>query len=586
MQKCLKLFLGLTLLGLVLMVVLMGLAVRTLSRPTAPMQVEQGTWLVLPVSGSFPDAPPEEPLPFPGMEDPVLTLATLRSTLQRAAADGRIKGLLLEINGLDSGWGATQELRDAIKTFRKSGKQVVTWMESAAEKEYYLASVADQVFLAPEGILLLNGLSVESTFFKGTFEKLGIQADFHAIGEYKSAPESFTRTSMSEPHREMLDAITGSLYQQLLVGIGEGRKLSAEEVAERIDRFDLSGPALVESRLIDGLQYADQVLAGLGSAGDAPPTLELGEYSKTLGVQSGGAPVAILYVRGEIASGESRPGGFSGSSTVGAETILDAMKELEAQDDLKGLVVRIDSPGGSAVAADLMWRAIMHFKERTKLPVIVSMGSMAASGGYWIATVGDKVVAWPGTLTGSIGVFFGKFTFQGLQEKIGARSEQVSRGKYADMFSTTRPFNEDEVKKVGTWLRITYDNFIDKVGKARGMSPAEVDAVARGRVWTGEQALERKLVDALGGFDTALELLRAQAGMEPQAELELRFFPSSGDLLDRLEARLSQLSSARLMAPLGVSARRALDVVSSLPDPATDWELVPQARLPWTLEFR
>lgn len=545
-------------------------------------RVPDNAWLVLGLAGDLPDIAPEEPFPFPGLNSPPLTLVDVRYALGKAKEDRRVRGVLLNLSNFSAGWAVTQELREVIEDFRDSGKQVITYMESGADKDYYLALATDKIYLAPEGTLFLNGLSLEAQFYKDTLDKVGVEAEFYHVGEYKSAPDSYTRNTMSDSHREVLNAIAESLYQQLLKAMASGRKITLEEAQAFIDDFSLAGPKLVESRIIDGLQYEDDVLKEL-NAGEDPETLSVSDYLKSLQdplVQ--GESLAVLYVSGEIRSGESSPGGLASSTSVGSDTIKEAMKDLEDDEDVKGLLVRIDSPGGSALAADVIWHSIMAYKARTQKPVVVSMSNLAASGGYWIATAGDEIVAHPGTLTGSIGVFFGKFSLKGLFEKVGANVEVVSRGRYADMFNPIRHFNEAEAIKVNQWLRTTYDTFLDRVSKARGMTPADVDAVAQGRVWTGEQALDKKLVDALGGFDESLKRLKAKANITPEQKVSLSFYPQSDNVLQRLARQLTVESSPMLPA----QAKNLLRTFAQAEQDARSEEPAPMALIPFTLELR
>lgn len=502
-------------------------------------RIPDDAWLTVQLAGGIPDEAPEEPLPLPGLRHPPPTLVDIRRALLYAKDDRRIKGVVMDLSDFAAGWGVSQELREIIRDFRDSGKQVISYLESGGDREYYVALAGDKIYLAPEGTLFLNGISLEAQFFKDTLDKVGVEAEFYHIGEYKSAPESYTRNTMSDTHKEVLNAIVDSLYKQLLNAMVEGRGMTQEEAAAYIDDFSLAGPKLVEARIVDGLQYQSQVLEDLNK-GEAPETVSLKDYQASLGNRgNSGAALAVLYINGEIRSGESRQGGFTNDSSVGSETIIEAMKDIEEDEDVQGLLLRIDSPGGSALAADMMWQSIVHFKEKTKKPVVVSMSNLAASGGYWIATAGDEIVAHPGTLTGSIGVFFGKFNLTNLLQKVGANIETVSRGKYADMFNATRKFNDDEANKINTWLKTTYDTFLDRVSKARKITPEEVDKVARGRVWTGEQAVDKKLVDALGGFDEGIKRLKLRANLKDTDPVHLEYYPHSDNVFQRLTRQLN-----------------------------------------------
>lgn len=545
MQRGTRVFLALVLFLTAALGGMFALVYFTLSKPHVPT-VPDDVWLEMRLTGAIIDQPPEQPLLLPGLRPPPMTFIDMRRALQEARDDRRVKGVVLYLADVAVGWAMAQEIRVALQDFRQSGKKVMAYIENGGDREYYLALAADEIYLAPEGTLYLNGLSLEAQFFKETLDKVGVTAEFYHVGEYKSAPDSYTRSSMSEPHKEVLNALADSLYKQTLTAMADGRKLTVEESEAYINDFALAGPRLTEARVIDGLKYFDQVMEGLGAPGSRPETMTLDDYFASLSVPTPTGPkLAVLYVSGEIRSGESRPGGFNSSAAVGSDTLHDALADISEDSEVQGLLVRIDSPGGSALAADLIWRDIMRYKEETQKPVVVSMSDLAASGGYWIATAGDHIVAQPGTLTGSIGVFFGRFNLQGLFDKVGYRIETVSRGKFADMFNPNRPFTEAEVNKVNLWLRTTYDSFLSRVAKARHISPAEADAVARGRVWTGEQALTHKLVDTLGGVDEALKILREKAGVDGAGPVQLQMYPQQDNLFDRLVSQLGMQSEAQ-----------------------------------------
>ncbi len=551
MQRRTKLAFGvLFLFSALFLLVLVGL-VRLVSGGNH-VQVPDNALLVLHLNGSYEDAPPGPDFQLPFLESGPNTLQGLRETLDRARDDRRIRGVVVNVWNLNVGWGVAQELREALQAFRSSGKPLTAFMETASDKDYYVAVAADKVYLAPEGMLLLNGLSMDAQFIKDTLEKLGVEADYHNIGEYKTAVEMYTRSNMSPAHREALSSILDSLYSQMLAAIGEGRKLTREEVAAYIDDFTISGSRLVEAKMVDGLMYYDEVLDSLKQPGEEEASvIELGDYSKasesTIDLETG-PKIAVLYVSGEIHSGESGRGGMFGGESVGSDTILEAARAIRKDDDIKALVLRVNSPGGSSLAADQMWRELMRTKK--KMPIVVSMSDLAASGGYWIATAGDTIVAQPGTITGSIGVFMGKLNLAGLMDKVGVEVETVSRGRYAEMFSPFKKFNPDELKKVDAMLSETYETFLNKVSVARNMTRAEVDAVARGRVWTGEQARERKLVDELGGMDRAIALAREKANLAADSAVRVVAYPRDESFFGRIMGQLGVHSSLELRSEL------------------------------------
>jgi len=550
-------------------------------------QVQDHSLLVLDLSGDFRDRAPGESLIFPGMDETSNTLLSVQSALKEAKDDEKIRGILMDVGGLQLGWGAAQEIRDAILDFKESGKSVTAYMEVGQAKDYYVAVVADKLYLAPAGMLFLNGLSAEAQFYQNTLEMIGVEADYHNIGKYKSAVESYTRSDMSEAHREALSTLLDSLYSQLISGIAQGRHLSEAEVEAFIDDFSISGGRLVETRIVDGLFYRDQVLETLReSEFEEPALITLGDYRRLRGggLTGGSGPkIAILYVGGEIHSGESGTGLFGGES-VGSDTISEAAKAIMEDEDIQAVVVRLDSPGGSALAADIMWRDISRLKE--KGPVIMSMSNLAASGGYWIATAGDAIVAQPGTITGSIGVFMGKMNLggrdgldggevkEGLTDKLGIGVDVVSRGRYAQMFSAFRMFSTAEVDKIDEMLHETYDTFLNKASTARGMTTAEVHEVAQGRIWTGEQALKRSLVDKLGGLPVAVAMAKEMANLEAGKQYPLAIFPREKSLLERILSQLGMIVQVKVDP-------RLQHLASLLSEEQTLLDPGPQALLPF-----
>ena len=471
------------------------------------------------------------------------TILGLRSLLRSAARDPRVSALLVRVSGLRVGMAKADELREQIRRFQESGKPAAAFLEIGDTLDYYVASACKQVYVAPEGLLVLRGVLADALFLRGTLDKLRIQPDFVAVGRYKTAPETFTRSDMSPAQREVVNALLDQIYARLRDGVAESRGLAPKRVETLIDRAVFRGPAAVEADLADAALYEDEAVKRLGEQAHGElRRLAHRDYRRQVLAERGGQRVAVVYAAGEIVPGRGDPV-FGGAPLAASETLAEALREIREDAGVRAVVLRIDSPGGSSTAADTIWREVALTRE--KKPVVVSMSDLAASGGYWIAAPASRLVAGPGTLTGSIGAWAGKFNLQGLYQWIGVRREILQRGDNADLFSDYRAFSPAQRALLRRQLEATYDEFIRRVASGRGMDPAAVKAVAEGRVWTGEQARARGLVDVLGGFDRALDEARNLAGIEPDRPLRLEFYPRERGLLQSLlSSDLSRVASA------------------------------------------
>lgn len=453
-------------------------------------------------------------------------LMDLLADIGRAKDDNAIKGILLRIDSFNMGLAKTQEIREAILDFKRSGKTVIAFMETGGNKEYYLATAADKIVLVPTGYLLVTGLAAEVTFIKGTLDKLGIVADLEHRGDYKSASDRVTRKSMSPAHREMISSLLDDLYDQMTSQIARGRGWTQEGTESKIDQGPFTASEAFKAGLVDTLLFYDQM--------DELIRQETGKKIRKLAYQdyrrhhnykySWAIPprIAVVFATGSIFSGQSRRDFLMGD-IMGSETISEAITKAREDNRVKAIVFRVDSPGGSGIASDVILREIVLTKKVK--PVIVSMSDVAGSGGYWISCAGDTIVSMPGTYTGSIGVITGKVSLEGLYEKIGFNIETVKRGKHADFFTSTREFNDEEREAVNRQIDEFYYEFVRKVAETRGMSEAEVAAIAQGRVWTGRQAEGNGLVDLLGGLNLALSIAREKAGLPEDAEVEIVTYP-------------------------------------------------------------
>ncbi len=501
-------------------------------------------------------------------------MSELSVALGRAAHDDEITGLLLQIDIAPMDWAKLEELRGAVVRFSESGKPVAAWLTYGGAREYLLASSADIVAMPPEGALMITGASAEMNFLAGTLDKLGMEADFVYVGRFKSAPESLTRTSASDPHREMIEAIVEDHYQGLVDGICEGRGLSREDAIALIDRGLLDAAGAVSSGLADTLLYLPEFSE---TVFDDDRRTDMADYIMA-GGKGRGPHIDLIHVTGTIVDGQSSDG-WQGK-TAGSYTIAERIRDAVANDRIEAIVLRVDSPGGSASASDIIWHEVSE--ARLVKPVVVSMSGYAASGGYYVSCGADSIFAEPGTLTGSIGVFAGKIDRHGFFEKIGVKREFVSRGENALLFHDHDTFTDDQRRMLQSHLGAFYERFLDRVASGRGMGRDAVHEVAQGRVWTGRQAAELGLVDGLGGLERALASVRSLLDLPPDSPLILRTDERQLGLLERLVVRALQEggASAALAPELTALAETGLLRQAGLCDGRA------LALMPWGLDFR
>jgi protease-4 len=516
------------------------------------------SYLYLDLDGEIPEQPPVELPSFLERRPP--TLRTLVDSIDRAGRDSKVDALVLRVSILpEAGWGKVQELRDAVTRFRRSGKPAYAHIEMIGNKEYYLASACSKIYAVPNAILDVSGLRTETTFFANTLDKLGVQAQFEGVGKYKNAPNQFTETGFTEPHREQMNALLDSVYGEYARAIGAARGKSAPEVQAIVDGGPYDGKTALAAGLVDELLYADELRDRLKGSESVSP----GRYVKGAGSSSFAFDrrprIALVYAVGEIVGGESQGGAFGGQ-VAGSDTVAAALKQAREDESIRAIVLRVDSPGGSGVASDVIWREAM-LAQKTK-PLVVSMGDLAASGGYYIAMAGDSIVAQPGTITGSIGVFGGKFTLRGLYDKLGITKEILLRGRHADLFSEYEPWDDEERAKFRGLMSSFYEEFVRKAAEGRKMSYQDVDAIAQGRVWTGAEAMERGLVDKLGGLDVAIAVAKERAKIDADDEVALVLVPERKGLLETILERQEEEigESALLPAELRSFLRWALHV--------------------------
>lgn len=527
-RKIVLVIVGLVL-AVVLAVVVGVLLLLSAFRKSEPI-VRDNSVLVLKVGGSMPDYAPENLFRrmFRGDE---ITMEKLLEQIRKAKTDKRIGAVLLDINMSGAGWAKAEEIRDAITDFRASGKPIYAYMELGMNKEYYIALACEKVFVAPPGDLFINGFAADVMFFRGSLDKLGIYPDVYQIGKYKNAPDSFTRKEMSEGHREVVNAILDDLFNRFVNTVATTRKKSAEDVRAIIDNAPYGAPEAQKIGLIDGASYRDEVekeLKGrLGYKESDELRITRGEEYRevepeSLGLNKG-ERIAVIYGAGSIGSGKSEDSPFGGQS-IGSDTMVKAIDDARKDETIKAIVIRVDSPGGSSYASDVIWRAIELAK--LKKPVVISMGDVAASGGYYIACNANKIVAQPSTYTGSIGIFAGKPVMKEFYNWLGVTNEYVLRGKNAGLFRETEKFTPEERDKFFGIIKSTYyDEFVPKVAKGRGRDPEYIDSIGQGRVWTGAQAKDKGLVDEFGGLDKAVEIAKQLAGIPADKSIKRVILP-------------------------------------------------------------
>jgi protease IV len=498
------------------------------------------------------------------------TLRSIVESLRKARRDPRIAAVVLRPSTLELPfWGKVQELRDAITDFRRSRKPVIAYLEYGGDREYYLASAADQVYLLPSSPLDLSGIASYEVFLRGALDNIGAFPDFVQIGPYKTAANQLTQRGFTDAHREMAEWLNRDLYEQLVQGIAEGRRKSVEQVRALLDEGPFAPEAARRSGLVDDLAYLDQLddrVAVLKRTDGEDRTIDASLYQRVTPQAVGIRPtarVAVLNASGIIASGKSAYDPLNGS-VVGSDTMVEQIRRIRDDESIRAIVLRIDSPGGSSVASDVIWRELMITRDaKPSRPLIVSMSDLAASGGYYIAMPAHAIVAQPGTLTGSIGIFGGKVVVEGTMDKLGVGTATVKSGRNADMNSPFAPFTNEQRAKLMDYMKVFYDGFVEKVAAARHTTPGRIDAVAQGRVWTGRQARQHGLVDALGGLDMAVDLAKQRAGIPADEDVELVVYPPRRSLYETLSEQF-QSSSFNVWGLLaGGTERSALGALTA-----------------------
>lgn len=542
------LIVGILLCGLTI-VILVFAAVRFAgSVAERPANVAEGSTIELKLNGDVPEkSPPEIPLPFLEQQNPI-TVEEVWDLLRKASSDSRIKGVLFEPRNLDIGWAKMQEIREDILQFKKSGKPIVAFLQTPSAREYYLATATDRIYISPEDSLDLKGLAATSVFLKNTLDKVGIKFDVIHMGKYKDAGDMLTRTSMTPETQEVLNDILDQYYGNLIAVIAQGRKQSPDAVRATIDNGPYDAKEALSKGLVDQLGYEDQAVGDMQSRlkQTALKRVSGKAYLRALPAPPSGARrIALVVGQGDITQGSGNESASDPGFTSTA--FIKLLKQAEDDSTITGVIMRIDSPGGDAVASDDMLHAAKNLAK--KKPLVISMSDLAASGGYYVSSTGDPIIAYPNTLTGSIGVIFARMNLHGLFDKIGVNEQLLTRGRYADIDSNYAPLTKDELEKLTSQIDAFYRAFVSRVAEGRKKGFDQIEPLAQGRVWLGQQAKQNGLVDDLGGIDRAIELIRQKAHIGSTETITLVPYPGRRSIFDLLFNRSDE--SAEVEAKLG-----------------------------------
>jgi protease-4 len=544
---------------------------------------------VLQISLNYPvtERTPDNPLAglnFLGIgEDKTIGLNDILANIKKAKTDENIKGIFLSEGSVTPGEATSEEIRNALIDFKKSGKFIIAYSEIYTQGFYYLASVADKVYINPKGIFLFHGFSSQITFLKGAMDKLGIEAQIIKVGTYKSAVEPYFLTKMSDANRLQVTSYMGSLYKHFLTGISQSRGINYDTLFNCANELKVRFPEdAVKYKLVDGMKYKDEVLVelkkltGIAEKADLK-AVELGDYTKAVAQKDDSQKkesknrIAIVYASGEIAGGEGD------DNTIGSERISKALREARLNDNIKAVVLRVNSPGGSSLASDVIWREVMLTKKAK--PIVVSMGDLAASGGYYISCAADSIVAEPNTITGSIGIFAILPNMQKFfNDKLGITFDGVKTGKYADLGDISRPLTPEERAILQNEVDHGYDDFTKAVAAGRHKTQAYINSIGQGRVWTGEQAIGLGLVDRLGNINDAIKIAAKMANIKTY---KLVPYPGQKSFLKDFGLGMSsQMKERAIKSELGDNFRYYEEIKG-----VTKMMRTPQARMPYDISI-
>lgn len=575
--------------GLVVIGVVFIMVVATFAR-SSKGKVPAHTILEVNLETAVLEDEPDDPFAkLVGQSTPVLR--DIVEALKKAEDDTRVAGLVARIGAAPMSMADAQEIRNAVAAFRAKKKFAIAFGETFGEfgpgnTSYYLATAFDEIWLQPSGDVGLTGLVMEGMFLKGTFDKLGIVPRMDHRFEYKNAMNTYTEKKFTAAHREAMEKIRDSFFDQMADGIAKGRKLTVDQVKALVDKGPFLGKEAVDAKLVDGIAYRDEVFEKVKQKGPAgAEMLYLSKYLDRAGRPHDSGPVvALIHGTGGVTRGKSEysPGG---GGTMGSETVTAAFRDAIRDKNVKAILFRVDSPGGSYVASDAIWRETIRAKKAGK-PVIVSMGSVAGSGGYFVAMAADKIVAQPGTITGSIGVLGGKLLTNGLWDKLGVSWDEVHAGQNSRMFSTTADYSKEEWDRFQQWLNRVYEDFTSKVAEGRKLPKEKVQQIAKGRIWSGADAKSIGLVDDLGGYDVALKHVRQAIKIKDTDTVTLRTYPRKRTPLEALTAKLSgdegessEAKQAELMLKMIESVRPVMKVMKSIDATQHDVLSMPEIRV-------
>lgn len=525
------------LMGIFVLFEILGIIVAYYSRHVRPETV-----LSLEIEGDIPDQAPQQPL-LKLVGGPAVTVTDIVEGLDRARTDPRINGVDLRVSESTMNMAKIQEIREKILELNRAGKFSVAQLEFATNRSYYLASACQTVFLLPKSVLLVRGMMASTTFFRGALDKLGIYPDLYHIGEYKNASNVFTEKKYTQAHREATEALLEDWYSEFLRGVAEARRLKPEDVKTTVEKGPLASQEALAARLVDQLGYADQEREFVNQKNHGSTNrLRLREYLRRTERQSR-LKLAVIYAAGLILPGRSGNDPL-GESVMGSDTIAEQFSRARDDASIKAVVLRVDSPGGAAFSSEVIRREL-EITKRLK-PVVVSMSDVAASGGYWISMSANKIVAEPGTITGSIGVIAGKFNLRGLFDKLGLSTDYVATTENATLEWPLQSFTPAQRESLLRLMRDDYDSFVRRVAEDRHLKIEAVERIARGRVWTGERARELGLIDEIGGLHTAIAEAKKLARIPQGKKVSLVFLPPPKSLFERI---IDLLGSARVRSP-------------------------------------
>jgi protease-4 len=504
---------------------------------SAELPVAGESMLILRLEGAISEKPGADmPFPFLGGSAPPTVTDVWRS-LKKAAVDSRIKAVVLMPRGLGVGWGKLQEIHADLLAYKKSGKPLFVYLRSPRTPEYFLATAADQIYMTPEDYLDVKGLRAEITYLKGAFDKFGLAMEAEHAGKYKDALDTFTRKDMSPETREVYNSLLDSLYAHLSGTIAASRRKKPEEVRALLDQGPFLADQAVAAGLVDELLFEDQFFDRVkAKTGTELKKVGLSDYAKARveGVE-GRNRIALIVGEGAIVRGGSTPSPLEDDGQITVAQMVKLFRQVAGDKSIKGVILRVDSPGGDAVASDEILREAKLLSK--KKPMVISMSDVAASGGYYISMTGDPVLAYPNTVTGSIGVIYGKLNVKGLYEKLGLTKDIVKRGKNAAIDSEYYTLNEEGRRKLREGVDSVYKTFVTLVAESRKKEFSQIHDVAQGRVWLGGQAKDRALVDELGGIDRAIEMVKERAKLSKEDTVRLVVYPPKQSLLEQLLAR-------------------------------------------------